>query len=251
MKVAAYQAPLGACGSPDMIGLIREQVDYCESAGVEILCCPEAVLGGLADYSPRPRSIAISAEGGQLDDTLAPLTSATVTTIVGFTEIDRAGALYNSAAVFHRGSVIGVYRKLHPAINASVYGAGDATPVFTVGALTFGIVICRDSNYAEPASAMAAGGATALMIPRNNGLPPSRGGQMIVMQARTADIARATENGFTVVRSDVAGRAGDLVSSGSTGIVNPEGRVLASARELQPDLIVVDIDTRVRTPSIA
>jgi predicted amidohydrolase len=52
------------------------------------------------------------------------MASDTVTTILGFTELDRAGDLYNSAAVFSRGFVVGLYRKLHPAINTSVCKAG-------------------------------------------------------------------------------------------------------------------------------
>jgi predicted amidohydrolase len=41
---------------------------------------------------------------------LAALASSSVTTIVGFTELTGGGLLHNSAAVIHRGSVIGVYR---------------------------------------------------------------------------------------------------------------------------------------------
>src|SRR5262245_19683611 len=104
-----------------VLDLIREQVRRCESAGVEILCCPEGMLGGLADYAEQPIDFAIEVEGGRLDRVLAPLASETVTTIVGFTEIDRQGRLYNSAAVFHRGTVAGLYRKNHPAINRSIY----------------------------------------------------------------------------------------------------------------------------------
>jgi len=37
MKVAAYQAPLCTTGSTEVLGLIREQLDRCESEGVEIL----------------------------------------------------------------------------------------------------------------------------------------------------------------------------------------------------------------------
>src|SRR5436190_6857932 len=125
MKVAAYQAPLCATNPVEVIGLIREQVAWCESKGVEILCCPEGVLGGLADYASRPTDIAIDVEAGQLHALLAPLASERVATILGFTEIDRGGRLYNSAAVFHKGSVVGIYRKLYPAINKSVYEAGD------------------------------------------------------------------------------------------------------------------------------
>lgn len=207
MKVAAYQAPLASSSVGDAIALIGEQVAYCESAGVEILCCPEAVLGGLADYSDRPKRIAISMDCGQLNEVLAPLASDTVTTILGFTEVDRRGRLYNAAAVYHKGSVLGLYRKLYPAINQSVYEAGDSMPVFTVGDLPFGIIICNDSNYYEPARIMASQGATALFVPTNNGLPPTKAGPELVAQARNCDIARAVENSVFVIRADVAGRA--------------------------------------------
>jgi predicted amidohydrolase len=244
VKVAAYQAPLQSTSSiEEILGLIRERVDWCESNGVEILCCPEGVLGGLADYASRPADIAIDVEAVGLDALLAPLASDRVATIVGFTEIGQGGRLYNSAAVYHRGSVVGIYRKLHPAINHSIYAAGETMPVFTIRELTFGIVICRDSNFPEPARRMAAQGATALFIPSNNGLPPARGGPKLVADARRADIARATENGIHVIRADVAGHAGSFVSHGSSGIVDPRGVVLRSARQLVPDLVVAEIPT--------
>jgi predicted amidohydrolase len=116
VKVAAYQAPLLPSGSMAAVSLIRERVAWCEAKGVEILCCPEAVLGGLADNAASPADFAIDVESGRLGALLAPLASDVVTTIVGFTEISGAGRLHNSAAVFHRGAVAGVYRKLHPAV---------------------------------------------------------------------------------------------------------------------------------------
>ena len=54
MKVAAYQAPLLVAGSLEAIDLIKERIAWCESEGVSILCCPEAILGGLADYAEDP-----------------------------------------------------------------------------------------------------------------------------------------------------------------------------------------------------
>lgn len=222
------------------VELIRQRVEWCEAEGVEILCCPEAVLGGLADYASHPAEFALDVESGQLRAALAPLASDTVTTILGFTEIS-AGQLYNSAAVFHRGAVAGVYRKLHPAIRKSVYGAGDRTPVFTVGGLTFGIVICYDSNFSEPARLMASQGATALFVPTNNGLPLDRA--EVGGDARKADLARATENSVWVIRADVAGRTADLVSYGSSGVVDPRGTVLQSAQRLTEGLLVADLET--------
>jgi hypothetical protein len=68
MKVAAYQCPLLPSGSMDAIDLIRRQVKVCGSEGIAILCCPEAVLGGLADDASTPDNLAINAECGQLAD---------------------------------------------------------------------------------------------------------------------------------------------------------------------------------------
>jgi 5-aminopentanamidase len=246
MKVAAYQTPLRATSSMDVIGLIREQVNRCESEGVEILCCPEGVLGGLADYASQPTDIAIDVEAGQMQALLAPLASDRVATILGFTEIDQDGRFYNSAAVFQRDSVVGIYRKLYPAINQSVYDAGDKMPVFTVGGLTFGIIICNDSNYYEPARITASKGAAALFVPTNTGLPPTKAGPELVAEARNCDIARAVENSVWVIRADVAGRTESLVSYGSSGIISPDGMVLQSARQLGPDLVVADIKTAPR-----
>jgi Carbon-nitrogen hydrolase len=176
MKVAAYQAPLLPGGSLAALELIRDRVKWCETAGVAILCCPEAVLGGLADDAACPVDIAIDVESGELEALLAPLASKSVTVIVGFTETVGAGKLYNSAAVFHDGKVVGLYRKRHPAIRRSVYSAGDQSPVFTVGPLSFGIMICNDSNYPELAADLVARGATAIFLAKQQ-QPASAKGQ--------------------------------------------------------------------------
>ena len=244
MKVAAYQAPLAPGPIHQALSLIRTQVDRCEALGVEILCCPEAVLGGLADYVERPSEIAIDLSGDGIQSIATALASHLVTTIVGFTEIDRDGRLFNAAAVLSGGSVAGIYRKLHPAINTSVYQAGHALPVFTAGSLTFGVVICRDSTFAEPISAMVSRGARAIFIPTNNGMPPDKGGAELVAEALEIDIAHARKHGVPIIRADVAGRAGRLTSHGSSAIVDGSGQVLAAAPPLNADLLMSNIEHR-------
>jgi hypothetical protein len=39
-----------------------------------------------------------------------------VTTILGFTEISGMGQLYNSAAIFHKGAIVGVFGRMTKAI---------------------------------------------------------------------------------------------------------------------------------------
>ncbi|GAC1467140.1 MAG: hypothetical protein PVSMB1_16250 [Gemmatimonadaceae bacterium] len=118
-------------------------------------------------------------------------------------------------------------------------------PVFRVGGLTFGIVICNDSNYPEPVRFMVSKGATALFIPTNNGLPPEKAE---VAHARRGDIALAKETHLWVIRADVSGRTNGMVSYGSSGIIDPHGNVLQSAQQLTEELIVADLEVSAPEP---
>lgn len=222
------------------LDLLGEQVSRCESENISILCCPEAFLGGLADYCDDPVNLAIPTAGGELERILAPLMSHTVTTIVGFTELGPDGSLFNSAAVLRRRELAGVYRKHHPARRASAYSPGRGAGVFQAGSLTFGVVICNDTNFVQPARSMVELGATVLFVPANNALLAGRALVGIVSETRAADIAMAAENRAWVVRADVVGRQGAYVAHGTSGVVNSAGEVVIQANA-EPGLFVVDI----------
>lgn len=241
MKVAAYQAPLLAEGSRDALDLIRERVRECETKGVSILCSPEAVIGGLADNSRNPARFTIRTEEGELTSILAPLASDTVTLIVGFSEVASDGKIYNAAAVFWSGLVLGVYRKIHPAIRQSIYAAGSQIPLFQADGLTFGVVICNDSNFPELARHVAAEGASVLFIPTNNGLPKKRASPEQSTAACNADIALAIDHRLWVVRADVTGENGLLASYGCSEIVNMHGTVVQRARQWSAEMLVAEI----------
>jgi predicted amidohydrolase len=239
MKVAALQAPLPSLGAGDALALIRRAVDQCEADGVAILCCPEAVVGGLADYAPDPLQIAVTTSG--ILACLAPVADARLTTIVGFTELASDGWLYNSAAVVSHGTLAGVYRKRHPAIRQSVYHPGKDSLVFQAAGVCFGILICYDSTFRDLAAGLASRGARVLFVPTNNALPEFKASTEIVAEARACDVALAAANGCWVVRADVAGVAGGLRSEGSSAITSPAGETVSTARSLDEDLLVVEI----------
>jgi predicted amidohydrolase len=252
VRVAAYQAPLLSPGSMEAaVDLVRERIEWCEAQDVTILCCPEGMLGGLADYAPDPRAIALNVASAAFETVLRRLASDRVATIVGFTELDDRGRLFNSAAICRNGLLAGLYRKRHPFINRSVYQAGDAMPVFTMDGLTFGINICLDSTFPESARLVASKGAGALFVPTNTGLPPGRADAGIVAEARGLDVRRAVDNRMAVVRADVTGRAGDLTAFGSSGIVSHDGTVLGEVAPSTIGIVVADIsqagDPRGRT----
>jgi predicted amidohydrolase len=84
---------------------------------------------------------------------------------------------------------------------------------------------------------LVARGARAIFIPTNNGMPEDRGGAELVMAARETDIAWAKELGVLIVRADVTGRTGELVSYGSSAIIGPGGMVMAALEPMTPGLI--------------
>jgi predicted amidohydrolase len=239
MKVAAWQAPLVGSSAKDVLASIRSRVDDCEAEGVAILCCPEAVVGGLADYAPDACETAIPTS--DILSFLAPIANARLTTIVGFTERSSDSCLYNSAAVVGHGRLSGVYRKWHPAVRRSVYRAGSASPVFQVDGACFGILICYDSTFPELGANLASRGARVIFVPTNNALPKSNSSSDLVLAARACDTALATGNHCWVVRADVAGMMGGLQSAGSSAIISPTGKTVSSARPLSDDLLVAEI----------
>ena len=242
MKVAAYQASLLTTLSRERaLQDIRASIDWCERNDVEVLCFPEGVLGGLADYVEEPFEIAFDVRSEEFRSVVTRLASPSVMTIFGFTEND-GGRLFNSAAAIHDGAVVGIYRKLHPAIRRSVYQPGSTAPIFSWGRMRFGILICRDSNFESPARDMAARGAKVLFIPTNNGLPPGKPLAKIAAEARRVDEDLARKNKVWVVRADVSGDSDRLQAHGSSEIVTPEGVPLRSAEAGFTGPIVAELD---------
>ena len=243
MKVAAYQAPLLPAGSMEALGLIRDRVKWCETEGVDILCCPEAVLGGLADDAQCPVDIAIDVESGQLETLLAPLASKSVTAIVGFTETAGTGKLYNAAAVFHDGESC---RHLPQAPSCDpevrVQRRGPKPGLHHRPSFVRDHDLQLSSNFPELATDMVARGARTIFLPSNNSLPPERAN--MVAFSRAIDIARARDNEVMIVRADVAGRTTTQFSFGLSAIVDACGTVLRVGEGLSEDILFAELHTR-------
>jgi predicted amidohydrolase len=120
-----------------------------------------------------------------------------------------------------------------------VYSAGNQSPVFTVRGLSFGIMICNDSNFPELATDMVARGARVIFLPSNNSLPAARAD--VVALSRAVDVALASDHEVMIVRADVAGRMADRVSFGSSAIVDPHGTVLRAGETLSEDILVAEV----------
>jgi predicted amidohydrolase len=138
--------------------------------------------------------------------------------VAGLTE--RAGdVVYNTAALLDRqGRLAGTYRKTHLPREEWKKGVrpGDEYPVFDTDFGRVAIQICYDWFFPEPTAIFALKGAEIVFAPTwGNTLPDQDG----IAHGETVFRVRARDNGVYMVPS---------VYSGSSLVIDPMGRVLAS-----------------------
>jgi predicted amidohydrolase len=63
-----------------------------------------------------------------------------------------------------------------------------------------------------------------------------------VTETRNLDTKRAVDNGVAIIRADVAGRAGDLLSYGPSAIIDRRGQLRACAKQVfKSQLLIAEI----------
>jgi len=139
-------------------------------------------------------------------------------------------AIYNTAVLIDRvGRVAGKYRKVHLPREETEGGLtpGNHLPVFRTDFGTIGMMICWDSQFTDPAKALAAQGAEIIFL-------PIWGGNYTLMKARAA------ENHVY------------LVSAGydvETSILDPKGEVLYATKEPGAfKTVEIDLNERLLDP---
>lgn len=93
--------------------------------------------------------------------------------VLGFLEAEKSRTFNTAALIGPDGQIVGKYRKTHfhqgYVINPPGYTPGDAYPVFDIGFMKVGIMICFDRQLPEPARALALGGADLIACPSYGG----------------------------------------------------------------------------------
>jgi predicted amidohydrolase len=234
MKVAALQSGLRGYDA----AALADALARCADQSVDLLVLPECYAGGMPATVDEAAAAAISAPYSALVEMLGDC-SPTISVVAGFVERSAPGVLHSSAAVIKAGRVLGVSRKLFPV--EPMFTAGDGLPTYAVGDHSFGVVICHDGNFVEPARLLALAGVRVLVCPLNNDL---RADVARKWAARTHAnlVARAVENDCWVIAADVCGAEDGRVGIGASRVLAPDGRVVAAAPSDEQALLVVDID---------
>jgi predicted amidohydrolase len=197
IRIDLYQVICSAKFSENLdtfaVGLRRA-----DREGVEIVCFPECFLTGCAHSASHAREVGISADSPKMRKALEASSACDATAVVGFGEL-RGRDYYNSAAVVHKGRLLGVYSKC--TAYESWEKQGREFPVLQHGNAKFGVVICSDGGYIEPARILAAKGAKIIFAPHNNYIDK----EYLLEHYRTVrsdHTARAVENIVYFVRGN-------------------------------------------------
>ena len=250
MRIAHCQFE-SLCGEFDHnLKRVEEGLARAEKDRVDIVSLPECFLTGYPDTEDEARKGAFSADSPQIAKVLDLTSRFDPTLITGFNET-RGPDLYNTALVAHRGHLLGTYSKC--AAYQKFHKQGRTFPVFERDGIKFGVIICADGGYIEPARILAAKGARIIFAPHFN-LIGEKGLIGHFMQVRADHTARAVENSVWFVRGNnvVLNHAKSGITRspgvgyGDSYVIDPAGEILVRSRRHVEDFIMVDVD-----PSIA
>jgi predicted amidohydrolase len=212
---------------------------------VEIVSFPECFLTGYPDTQELARRDAFSVDSAKMMRVLDATSKFPSVVIVGFNEL-RGPDLYNTVLVALKGHLLGTYSKCSAYM--PFHKQGREFPVFQHNGLTFGVVICSDGGYIEPARILALKGAKVIFAPHFNYI----GKQGLIghfMKVRADHTARAVENSVYFVRGNNVSLGkeecitrNEGVGYGDSYIVDPHGEIVVRSRRHVEDFIFADID---------
>lgn len=249
MKIAIAQMSPCLGKVEKNLALHLSLIEKAKKAGAGLIVFPELSLTG---YMLRDMVEEVSLDPGT-SPILGKIASKAgdISVVLGFVEENRAekGVFYNSAAFLSEGKVLNVHRKVYlPTTGmfeeARFFGAGKQITQFRTPFGRVGLLICRDFLHIGASYVHFAGGADMTII---ISAAPGRG----VSGGKTFDSGRMWElmgesvSYFAtcfVVYANRVGVEDGLTFAGGSFIYAPGGRRLAKAAEVDPDLLIQEID---------
>ncbi|MEO7057131.1 MAG: NAD+ synthase [Caldimonas sp.] len=152
---------------------------------------------------------------------------------------------FNAASVLSEGRVVATYCKRelpnYQVFDERRYFASgrdsDLSAVtFRVGDLTFGLLICEDAWFEEPALLAKAAGAQVLCVVNAS---PFHLGKLVEREERMASRARAT--GMPLLYAHLVGGQDEVVFDGASFALDADGNVGARAAMFDEDLAFVEV----------
>jgi len=244
----------------DLGGNARQIIDAARRAyaqGARVVLTPELSLCGYPPEDLLMRPAFMQACSQALADCAAALADLPgLSVVVGHPQAVGGGdavrsrsqsapAALNAASVLRDGQVVATYAK-RELPNYQVFDerryfvsgrdAGLGAVVFECGGVHFGLLVCEDAWFDEPARLAKAAGADVLCVLNAS---PFHLGKVAEREARMAE--RARDTGLPLLYAHLTGGQDEVVFDGASFAVDADGRIAARAPMFEEALTIVEL----------
>lgn len=227
----------------DLDGNARLVLDYlakARKAKADLVAFPELVLTG---YPPEDLLLVPSFIEANIKalESLVPASKG-ITAVIGF--VDKTDDVFNAAALLHDGAWVGTYRK-HYLPNYGVFDeqryfqSGNGILVAVCHGVHVGLSICEDVwQPTGPLSLQTIHGDVELAV-NISASPFFRGRARERLQMLST---RARDHTVAIAYVNLVGGQDELIFDGNSMVLDEQGRLVASARPFQEELLITDMN---------
>jgi predicted amidohydrolase len=237
VKISVFQ---GRCTDDFDYNLdrVRQVIDEAGQGGSDFLCFPETYL---SNYK---REYAVRLDDQRVQALLAHTARYDMVVIVGLSEQEES-CVYNTSLVLYQGRLLGKYRKtMLTEYDQKTFDADYSLPIFEAKGIPFGVIICHDSSFVEPALTMCWQGARLLFTPHYNLIPVDQMDEHRTL-VRNNHVGLAVLLQMVVARANTVGWDDSRLGYGDSLILSPLGVPVATAPLFKECLLSAEFDRRV------
>jgi predicted amidohydrolase len=241
LNVAAFQGSVIEKNPEKALEKVCQVMQVAQSQQVDILCMPESYLHGYLKSKEEALQFSIDLRSAEFDKICSKFERFSHTTLLlGLNE--REGSdLFNTVVVIEQGKCLGKYRKAYTYPPYDYFSLGRNFPVFEKKGIKYGIIICLDSAYREPAHITSLKGARILFCPSFNRVGEKEK-MLHYLKRKSHFIARAFDNHCWFVNSDIIwDENDDQICPGYACILNDEGELVTASEPFVENLLTYSI----------
>src|SRR5256714_15159349 len=238
MKIAAAQISCVLGNFDANLGKIRDFAELAKESGNQLIVFPEMIDTG---YSmPVIQKHAKTWSEGAVPELQRIAKETSIGIVAGISDRDGTSIFNAQVLVDAQGEILAKYRKTHlvtaaPLDERVCLSPGNEFVSCKVGKFTVGLSICYDLRFPEMARTLVVE-RRANVIMNSSAWPAVRAEHLRILA-----LARAVENQSYLIIANRVGTDDGVTFCGSSVIVDPSGKILASASTDCEELIQAEI----------
>ena len=230
--VSSYQGPHIPGDIPHNLDQTLEQLAFAESKGSDVLCMPESFLHGYFEEREKAEKYSLDLESTDFSKLLENFKAFNTTLLLGINE-RRGDQIFNTVLIIEKGHFLGQYRKAYTYPPYDYFSLGTDFPIFEKNGVKFGVMICLDSCYREPAQIMAFKGAQVLFCPMFNRVELNAR-MLNFLNRKSHFITRAYDSECWFITSDIVWpEENQKVCPGYATIVDKNGEIVCRSEPFE------------------